>query len=510
MNDETWGDIVGKLIPPDFRKIKEKILKYFQGGGKGPLRLPLLGVQQKSVAHAVGLRYCCLFDDMGLGKTAQALAINAFGGHKSTFILCPNNVKKVWAAEILKFTNTPASKIYIGKGSEITSLPLKVAQRYSYIIFNYESLVVAGKTPKYIPSVFQACQHHILDEAHYLRNAHTARFMSYYLFLRKSPVKRLTILTGTPLDRCINEAFVYLALMDLNPLREEKTFHKYFVNSTMFSERYAKSKVITGNAVSTGNYSGYKPAMLPEIGKMFGDSVIRRKIHEVVELKPLRVQEVRVQMRSAETQILEVKERFAKAVSLLMGSNKKQTEWEKKEKGGDAFLKAVQKIRVDIAMEKTVYALDMAVKYYKTYGPVIIFSEFIRPLQAIKTLAFNKGLGSLEVIGEKMKLSEREESVLEFKKKKTPFLLATFGAMSEGENLQEIRTIVMNDLPWQPLVIKQAQRRIWRIGQKDECYCCMIKCDSDYFVERNIAMKQDMILTTDYMFDEIKKRNNLT
>lgn len=504
----VWGDIVGRQVPPDFHSIKEKVLDYLSKS-TGPLKLPLLEVQKKSVAHAVGLRYCCLFDDMGLGKTAQALAINAFGGHKCTLILCPNNVKKVWAAEIIKFTGTPVSQIYIGSGSEITNLPLKIAQRYKYIVFNYEALVVAGKTPKYIPSVFTACQHHILDEAHYLRNAHTARYMSYYLFLQRMPVKRLTILTGTPLDRCINEAFVYLALLDFNPKRPGKIFHKYFLNSTMFSERYAKSKEIANNTVSTQNYSSFKPPYIPEIGRLFGDYVIRRKIHEVVELKPLRIQEVRVSLTSAEANFEQVTSRFSKAVSLIGRSNKKQGEFDKKERGGDAFLKAVQKIRTDIALEKTHYTLEMAIKYYQAYGPVIIFSEFIMPLEWLKEAMFNKGYKSLFVIGEKMKLQEREDAVNEFKEKRTPFLLATFGAMSEGENLQEIRTIIMNDLPWQPLVIKQAQRRIWRIGQKHECYCCIIKSDSDYFVERNIMMKQDMIFTTDAMFDEIKIRNNL-
>ena len=498
-----WGAEIGGFLPPDFAVIRRQVSEWLAKNG-GPLLFPLLEVQKKSVAHAVALRYCCLFDDMGLGKTAQALAINAFGGHDCTLIICPNNVKKVWIAEIKKFLGFPASQVYVGSGAEIVTLPPKIARKYKFIIFNPEALVVAGKTPDVVPAIFKTCKHHILDEAHYFRNAHTAKFICYFNNLIKNPVHRLTVLTGTPIDRCVTDAWPYLAMLDLNPKTEGRPFLTYFLNSTVFAERYATPRSTGQGGKPT--YGGYKEHALPEVGEMFGQRVIQRKIQEIVELPPLYTQDILLKLDIDEE---EVQKKFQAAFAFIHKSKKKMEEFEKGEKTDDMFLKVVQKIRHDIAMAKAPSALEMAKKYRGNHGPVIIFSEFIDPLKWIKDAAWKTGLEALLVVGEGMHLRDREENIAKFKEGKTPLLLATFGAMSEGENLQMMQVMILNDLPWQPLVIKQAQRRIWRIGQQKPCFCVTLKCASDVFVEKNIAMKQVMINKLEKMFAEKQKESGL-
>ena len=494
-----WGDEIGLSLPPDYMRIRGEVERW-ASSNSGPLIHPLLSLQKRSVAHAVALRYCCIFDDMGLGKTAQSLAINAFGGHKCTFVLCPNNVKKIWIAEILKFLGVKESAIYVGKGAEIVTLPPKVAQRYKFIIFNYESFVVAGKTPDIIPAPFQVCNHHILDEVHYFRNAHSDRFISYFNHLVKRPPHRLTMLSGTPIDRCITDAWPYLAMLDLCPSTPRRPFLSYFINSTMFAERYANPRQAQRNGRAA--YGGYREETLPEVGRMFGGRVVHRKIEEIVELKPLRIKEkviVPAAVNEEETLL-----QFKRAFALISKSKEKMKEWEKGENTSDMFLKIVQRLRHDIAVGKTGHTIEIGEEYYENYGPTIIFSEFIEPVERLSIAFKAKGLESVVIRGD-IPLSERYDRVSKFKEGRIPFLIATYGVLSEGENLQMSCSMILNDLPWQPLVIKQAQRRIWRIGQDKECFCYIVTSKSDHFVQRALNMKGEMIAKIEADFANAQK-----
>ena len=66
-------------------------------------------------------------------------------------------------------------------------------------------------------------------------------------------------------------------------------------------------------------------------------------------------------------------------------------------------------------------------------------------------------------------------------------------------------SMILNDLPWQPLVIKQAQRRIWRIGQDKECFCYIVTSKSDHFVQRALNMKGEMIAKIEADFANAQK-----
>lgn len=505
MLSQRGSDILQCATPSFQPALRKKVLDFFETEqSKKVLNYELLNIQKKSVAQALSYRYCCIFDDMGIGKTAQALAINTLGGHSTTLILCPNNVKKVWVHEIEKFTGIKAAQVYIGSGRDLVTLPPRIAQRYKFIIFNYESLVVAGKTPKILPSVFQVCSHHILDEAHYLRNAYSKRFMTYLNFLAKAPIHTLTILTGTPIDRCINEFWVYLSMMDLNPHgNRQRKFLNTYQNSCIFSEEFAEPR-------GENTFRGYKKDKLPALSDMLGGRFIQRKIQEVVELKPFRFQEVF--LPNSYFPNLDMKEcvkRFKRVFSLIQKSNSKSDDFEKGEAASDDFIKAAQKIRSELSCVKVKYSYAMAKKYLQSVGPTIVFFEFVQPLHIFAEYARREGLESLKVTGTGMKLHERQDSVRVFKQGQTPFLLATYGAMREGENLQQFQAMVMNCIPWQPLVLAQAQRRIWRIGQAKESYCVLMLCNGDAVVRNVVTNKQKMIQDIEKVFANIKLKEGL-
>ena len=497
------GRVVGHSLPPNYEEHRAYFDDYLKR--QSPLLSPLLELQKKSVASATAMRYSAIFDDMGLGKTAQALAKNELGMHQCTLIFCPNNVKKVWVHEIEKFLGIQKKDILVCKGADIISLPPSVAKKYRFILFNYEALVVANKHPKIVPAIFTQCTHHILDECHALRNALTTRFSVYLYHLMNNPVDSLTLLTGTPIDRCINEIWPYMALLDINPHKEHHPFLSYFPNVSVFSDRYA----IASQNRDQISWKGYQKRSFFEIKHILGPKVIQRKIEEVVELPPLNTREVLIPDHLFKEDMEDLSRQFVAALSRIHSKSKLLDALERGtlEESGDKALRIMQGIRVKVALEKTLWTAEMAIRYYKDSGPTIIFSEFTQPLEELRLLLKREGYSAVKVQGKHMKMVQREWNIAEFKGGRHEFLLATFGAMSEGENLQYCNNIVFNDLSWQPLVIKQATRRVWRIGQSKECNAIQMLCTADKAVQRVLAGKQDMVGRFEQFLVEIKEEN---
>ena len=516
---EDWASSVGtKGLIPQYSKRREHFERLL--AKTEPLKIPLLPLQRKSVANAAALKYHALLDDMGLGKTAQALAVDALGGHRHTLILCPSNVKKVWAAEIEKFTPFRSRDIYVGKGREFLDIPPTVIEHFRYLVFNYEVLNVADKAMGVIPSAWRLCTHHILDEVHAMRNAESKKSMYYELMLRESPPDSLTLLSGTPVDRFIGELYVYLAFLDKNPHAPE-VFRHWFPNAISFADRYGLTSDKAG-AVGLRNYSGINgmKGVGKELYQLMGPRFCQRKRAEVVQL-PKR-HDIVIDLPDGAFlgfDMQKVRDDFLKAfwLSAKQGKTRKffagATGDDGEEKGlsGDMlFMAQTQKIRKQIATAKIPFSLGQAMSYRQKYGPVIVFSEFLSPLDLFEANAARGGMKCLFAVGQgRMPLWEREENIEAFKKGKADFLLATFGAMSEGENLQVMRTIIFNDQSWQPLVMQQATCRIDRLGQKNETYIVNMLCSADQAILGTLKRKREMIDKFEGLLGVLKKENKL-
>ena len=503
MVNKIWGAEVAPL-PPDFSLVKESILKFLQlPDSKLFFKFPLLDIQKKAVAHMAGLRYSCLFDDMGLGKTVQALALTTITRSEKTLIFCPNNIKKVWQAEIANFTLFGPADIYTGKGDDLLVLPETLINRFSYFIFNYETLRVAGKTGNIFPAIFELADHIILDEAHHFRNSLTQDFMSFFKFLIKKAPNFLTILTGTPIDRFLGEAWSYLALLDLNPAVKGTILRDFFPSQEYFNERYAILK--SASQAKGKKWGDYRKDTYPEVKQMFGARVVRREVGDIDTLPPLK--ELDVNLPDTYFPGLDwgqVTLSFQKAHKVTEMVNRRKRPGEKEME----TLQIMQKLRVDMALKKAWYTFTQA-QWMLRKGQVVLFSEFISPLKHIKQLASSKGIDSLLVYGQGMKLADRDKNISDFKKGEAPLLLATFGAMSEGENLQCCQQILFNDLPWQVLVAQQAQRRVWRIGQDKPCTHVRMLCGGDEFI-LNVIFKKSQLVSKLYAdFKQIKEEYHL-
>lgn len=320
--------------------------------------------------------------------------------------------------------------------------------------------------------------------------------------MRKAP-DFLTVLTGTPIDRFLGEAWSYLVLMDINPAVPGCVFREYFPSQDFFNERYAQ--LASASASKGKKWSGFVEETYPEIKQMFGARAIRREVKDIDTLPPLKQLDINLPDNYFPgISWKDTFDTFARAgrITEFINSRKKPGDKEME------TLQIMQRLRVDIALKKAWYTSTQA-QWMLKKGQLVIFSEFIGPLKQLHLWFSQKGIESLLVYGQGMKLIDRDKNIQDFKSGKADVLLATFGAMSEGENLQSCQQILFNDLPWQVLVSQQAQRRVWRIGQKKPCTHVRMLCGGDEFV-LNVLFKKSVLVSMLYEdFENLKKENGL-
>ena len=513
---------IGNASPSFYPDYHKRLTDWLQSNT--PLNHPLLKLQQKSVAHFAAMKYALLADDMGLGKTAQALALDVLGGHKKTLIICPSNVKKVWGGaggEIEKFTPWTMRNVFVGSGREFAEMPPSVINKFRYFVFNYEVLNVAAKTHKVLPELFRQCTHIILDECHVFRNTDSKKFIYFEAVMNHIPPQQLTMLTGTPVDRFVGELYVYLTLLDKNPHLppDAPRLRDYIHNATAFNDRYANLRAGSGGGMGSKNFAGMKDGVLGEIKSLLGRRVCMRKKWQVVELPPREVREIQLENHQFQgINMAEVAEKFEKAIMYLGRSQanfKKYTQSleDANDEGGgsgkqDMFLAVTQKYRRDIALVTAEHTWPVIAEMRERLGTgIIVFSEFIAPLLALKGLA--KERGHLAVGQGHMDSVERDIHIRQFKEGKVDYLFATFGAMAMGENLQQSRGLVFNDPSWQPLMMEQAQCRIYRIGQRNPVEIVHMMCEGHEVVRRCLARKTGMIDKLAQVFGKLTQENNL-
>lgn len=93
---------------------------------------------------------------------------------------------------------------------------------------------------------------------------------------------------------------------------------------------------------------------------------------------------------------------------------------------------------------------------------VIIFTEFVKTQEFVKTLAEARGF-SVALINGSMSIEERNIALRQFRTEKS--ILISTDAGGEGINIQFAHIVINYDLPWNPMKIEQRIGRADRIGQ---------------------------------------------
>ncbi|RHZ79070.1 hypothetical protein Glove_152g27 [Diversispora epigaea] len=447
----------------------------------------------QAVENAYG---CIMADEMGLGKTLQCITLlwtllkqSPEAGKKiidKAIIVCPSSLVHNWANELVKWLGSIRIRPLVmdSKGSKENLL--KELRQFvgangrmivnPVLIISYESLRTNIEELINTQIGLLLC-----DEGHRLKNSNSLLFQA----LNSLQVQRRVILSGTPIQNDLSEYFSLLNFANPGLLGTPSEFRRNYENPILRGRDADASEKEREN-------SDQKLSELLEVVSKF---IIRRNNDILSKYLPVKYEHV-VFCRLSEFQI-SLYNKFLKSSDiqgLLRGTisqplkaitflkklcnhpdlldlpnelkNSEKcfpTGYSKKEKGRS--FKPVYSGKM-IVLDRMLAKIKS-----ETKDKIVLISNYTQTLDLFETLCKTKKYGCLRLDGS-MAIKKRQALVTKFNDPHSPefvFLLSS-KAGGCGLNLIGANRLVLFDPDWNPASDQQALARVWRDGQKKECF----------------------------------------
>jgi DNA repair and recombination RAD54-like protein len=442
---------------------------------------------------------CIMADEMGLGKTLQCITLmwtllkQSPEPGKPTIqkcvIACPSSLVRNWANELVKWLGQDAVHPFAIDGkatkAELTS-QLKqwaIASGRSVVrpvlIVSYETLRLNVDSLSNTPIGLLLC-----DEGHRLKNGESQTFTA----LNSLNVDRRVILSGTPIQNDLSEYFSLITFANPNLLGSRMEFRKKY-----------EIPILKGrDADGTEEDRKKGDECLSELSNIVNRFIIRRtndilskylpvKYEHVVfcNLAPFQLDLYNYFIRSPDIQrLLRGKgSQPLKAIGLLKklcnhpdlldisndlpGSEKLFPEdyVPKEARGRDRDVKTWYSGKMMV--------LDRMLARIRqdTNDKIVLISNYTQTLDLFERLCRARQYGSLRLDGT-LSVSKRQKLVDKFNDpegEEFVFLLSS-KAGGCGINLIGANRLVLFDPDWNPAADQQALARVWRDGQKKDCF----------------------------------------
>ncbi|EXJ90012.1 DNA repair and recombination protein RAD54 and RAD54-like protein [Capronia epimyces CBS 606.96] len=442
---------------------------------------------------------CIMADEMGLGKTLQCIALmwtllkQSPEAGKSTIqkciIACPASLVKNWANELVKWLGEGAITPFAidGKASkEELTMQLKQWAMASgrsvarpVLIVSYESLRLNIDELKDVKIGLMLC-----DEGHRLKNAESETYMA----LTGLNVDRRVILSGTPIQNDLTE---YHSLLDFaNPgyLGTRADFRKKFELPILRGRDAAGSDVDKQKGQEAN----------AELGALVNKLIIRRTNDILSKYLPVKYEHVVfcnlapfqkdlynhfIQSPDIKSLLRGKGSQPLKAIGILkkLCNHPDLLDLEKDLPGSEKFWPEdyVPKeargrdrdVRSWYSGKFAVLERMLARIRQDTNDKIVLISNYTQTLDVFEKLCRARNYGSLRLDGT-MNVNKRQKLVDKFNDpngEEFVFLLSS-KAGGCGINLIGANRLVLFDPDWNPAADQQALARVWRDGQKKDCF----------------------------------------
>lgn len=442
---------------------------------------------------------CIMADEMGLGKTLQCIALmwtllkQSPKAGRSTIqkciVACPASLVKNWANELVKWLGEGAIHAFAidGKATkEELSSQLKQwaiasgrAVTRPVLIVSYESLRLNIDDLKDVNIGLMLC-----DEGHRLKNCDS----NTYTALTGLKVERRVILSGTPIQNDLTE---YFALLDFaNP--------GYLGTRADFRKKYELPILRGRDADGSDTDKAKGQAANAELGALVNKLIIRRTNDILSKYLPIKYEHV-VFCRMAPFQ-LALYNHFIKSPEikgLLRGKGSQPLKaigilkklcnhpdlldldadlpgsegcWPedyqpKEARGRDRDVKTWWSGKFQV-LERMLARIRQ-----DTTDKIVLISNYTQTLDVLEKLCRARSYGCLRLDGT-MNVNKRQKLVDRFNDPigdEFVFLLSS-KAGGCGINLIGANRLILFDPDWNPAADQQALARVWRDGQKKDCF----------------------------------------
>lgn len=459
---------------------------------------------------------CIMADEMGLGKTLQCLTLmwtllrQSPRGKKTIekcIIVCPSSLVRNWANEIVKWLGegvlTPLA--VDGKSTKTADLG-QALQQWSVaagrnivrpvLIISYETL--RRNVDKLAVTEVGLL---LADEGHRLKNGDSLTFTA----LNALRCERRVILSGTPIQNDLLEYFSLLNFANPGYLGTRNQFRRNYENIIL----RGRDALATDEEIKKGDLK------LTELSGLVSKFIIRRTNDILSKYLPIKYEYVvYVGLTDFQRSVYEhfitseqnkniVKSQPLKAIDTLKklcthpdllqlsdeisGSRSLiPDDYESLEQGGRG-----REIQTWFGSKFAILERFLHKIHNETNDKIVVISNYTRTLDLIERMCRYKRFGSLRLDGT-MTINKRQKIVDKFNDPEGSefiFLLSS-KAGGCGINLIGANRLVLMDPDWNPAADQQALARVWRDGQKKDCFIYRFICTGT--IEEKIFQRQSM------------------
>ena len=395
------------------------------------MNFPPKTYQEKAKDFALKNPYSILSLDMGLGKSYLALYLREILGQR-TLIICPSFLIPVWKDEIKKMcSDSPVISVFDNGKSY-------------YWPWDTDIVITSYELAQKMEELFDWADMLVIDESHMLKSLEAKRTQFFHRVIFENSIKRVYMLTGTPIKNRVHEFYSSIAICNYNPKIEKSAFLERFPDAVTFADHFSYREQYTLDIgykmLQVVNWKGIREERIPELRSYLKGIYFRVNFDSVASLVPIREKNI-LMSTAMDRDLPDFSELF--------------NDW------GEPIITPTAKLQA--AVKKVPFTVKYTKNIIDEMGCAVVYTDQVPACQAIA-----KELGVTAITGLLSKQA-RDIEKKKFMRGETSVIVATYGSFSVGVDLTRASDLIINDYPWVPGDMKQAIYRIRRINQTKPC-----------------------------------------
>ena len=439
VNDDPYFEKVD--VDVDLTKYNEILSKF----GK-----TLYKHQEDGIKFLLSRNGCILADDMGLGKSMQSIIAALESGAEKILIVTTSSTKINWEREINVFCNE--TTIIEGKkwdSNKFTIINFDILKNFHSLPSNKktkESEIEPILIRDIVNAKFDLC---IVDEAHNLKNNESIRGKIMVDVCVKHNIKKVWLLTGTPVANRPMDFFNLLKLIK-SPIAE---------NWKHYAVRYCDGRQFfrtLKNGQRKQIWLTDGASNLEELANKTKNILLRRLKKDAIDMPDKIVTPMYHQLDKSGWKMYH--QLWDEYVEMKKKLGKKTMESQKD-------LVELILLRQFIALQAIPYTIEMIENALEMGRKVIVFTSFSEEQEII---ANHFGKNAVRHNGS-MSNTKKQHSVDQFQNNdKIKVFIGNIKSAGVGITLTEATVVIFNSFDWVPGNNEQAEDRAYRIGQNND------------------------------------------